>query len=79
MDFFKARVWPRLQERAAGGGLLLFVPQYFDFVRLRWARRGGTGVSRAWNLLRLWPEGARHLPGLSALGRLARAAKSPCC
>jgi hypothetical protein len=32
---FKARVWPRLQERAAGGGLLLVVPQYFDFVRLR--------------------------------------------
>ncbi|GBF92110.1 hypothetical protein Rsub_04457 [Raphidocelis subcapitata] len=35
MAHFKAAVWPRLQEGAAGGGLLLFVPQYFDFVRIR--------------------------------------------
>ena len=33
-EFFKAHVWPRLAE-GAGGGLLLVVPNYFDFVRVR--------------------------------------------
>lgn len=35
MAHFKAALWPRLQEACARGGVLLFVPQYFDFVRIR--------------------------------------------
>ncbi len=33
--YFTGTVWPRLQESIAlrSGGLLLFVPSYFDFVR----------------------------------------------
>ena len=38
---FKAHVWPRLQESCTRGGVLLFVPQYFDFVRLRWGQAAG--------------------------------------
>jgi U3 small nucleolar RNA-associated protein 25 len=34
-DFFRTAVWPRLQEGASGGGLLLVVPDYLDFLRLR--------------------------------------------
>jgi U3 small nucleolar RNA-associated protein 25 len=34
-EFFKAQLWPRLAEGAAAGGLLLVVPSYFDFVRIR--------------------------------------------
>jgi U3 small nucleolar RNA-associated protein 25 len=34
-EFFKTQLWPRLAEGAAGGGLLLVVPSYFDFVRIR--------------------------------------------
>lgn len=33
-DFFVGTLWPRIRDSAAGG-LLLFVPSYFDFVRLR--------------------------------------------
>lgn len=33
-EFFKTQLWPRLAE-GAGGGLLLVVPSYFDFVRIR--------------------------------------------
>jgi hypothetical protein len=33
-EFFKGSIWPRLAE-AGGGRLLLVVPSYFDFVRLR--------------------------------------------
>jgi hypothetical protein len=45
-DHFCAAVWPRLQG-AAGAGLLLFVPHYYDYVRLRlvWVEeRRRTGV-----------------------------------
>jgi hypothetical protein len=31
---FKTQLWPRLAE-GGGGGLLLVVPSYFDFLRLR--------------------------------------------
>jgi hypothetical protein len=34
LEFFKSQLWPRLRE-AAPRGLLLFVPHYFDYVRLR--------------------------------------------
>jgi hypothetical protein len=34
-DFFRTALWPRLQEGASGGGLLLVVPDYLDFLRLR--------------------------------------------
>jgi U3 small nucleolar RNA-associated protein 25 len=34
LDFFRSQLWPRLKE-AAPRGLLLFVPHYFDYVRLR--------------------------------------------
>ena len=33
-DFFKNTIWPRLQE-GHGSGLLLVVPDYLDYVRLR--------------------------------------------
>lgn len=33
-EFFRSTVWPRLKESSACG-LLIFVPHYFDFVRLR--------------------------------------------
>jgi hypothetical protein len=33
-DFFKNTIWPRLQE-GQGSGLLLLVPDYLDYVRLR--------------------------------------------
>lgn len=33
-EFFKSSVWPRLAE-GGGGGLLLVVPNYFDFIRIR--------------------------------------------
>ena len=33
-EFFKTSIWPRLAEGAAGG-LVMVVPSYFDFVRLR--------------------------------------------
>lgn len=32
--FFKKNLWPRIRESGASG-LLLFVPTYFDYVRLR--------------------------------------------
>lgn len=34
LDYFKRTLWPRLAQSSASG-LLLFVPSYFDFVRLR--------------------------------------------
>lgn len=32
-EHFTTVVWPRLKEGLGSGGLLLYVPHYFDFVR----------------------------------------------
>lgn len=32
-EHFTRVVWPRLKDACGSGGMLLFVPHYFDFVR----------------------------------------------
>ena len=32
-EHFTHVVWPRLKDACGSGGMLLFVPSYFDFVR----------------------------------------------
>lgn len=34
-DNFKSNIWPRIRESSRGGGQLLYIPNYFDYVKVR--------------------------------------------
>ena len=40
-EHFKKAVWPRIREAGRGGGQLVYIPSYFDYVRWGWGRGGG--------------------------------------
>lgn len=34
-EYFKSSMWPRIRDASRGGGQLLYVPSYFDYVKVR--------------------------------------------